>query len=103
MEQTLFISNLTEFFAAQPRITTSGDLKPDSIRGGIELKEVTFTYPGSTEPVLRDIFLHFASGETVALVGENGAGKTTLAKLLACRYDPDRGAVLFDDCNISVW
>jgi len=100
MEQTLFIANLTEFFATVPKLVTSGDRRPDSIRGGIEVKEVTFTYPGSTEPVLRNVSLHIAPGETIALVGENGAGKTTLAKLLARLYDPDRGDILFDGSNI---
>jgi ATP-binding cassette subfamily B protein len=63
------------------------------LRAGIEFDNVTFSYPGGTEPAVADLTLHIRSGELIALVGENGAGKSTLVKLLLRFYDPDRGAV----------
>jgi subfamily B ATP-binding cassette protein MsbA len=66
----------------------------------IELKGVTFTYPGGPEPALNDVNLTISIGETVALVGPNGSGKTTLARMLVRFYDPQQGQVLFDDTDI---
>ena len=63
--------------------------------GGIELRSVTFGYDPA-RPVLRDVTLRIAPGETIACVGPTGAGKSTLAKLVARLYDPDAGAVLID-------
>ncbi|MEU4619304.1 ABC transporter ATP-binding protein [Actinoplanes sp. NPDC023801] len=63
--------------------------------GAIELREITFGYD-ETRPVLHDVNLRIAPGETVACVGPTGAGKSTLAKLVARLYDPDAGAVLID-------
>jgi len=55
----------------------------------IAFRNVSFTYPGSTDPVLDGLNFTIEAGTSVAIVGVNGAGKTTLAKL-ACRlYDPD--------------
>jgi ATP-binding cassette subfamily B protein len=64
-------------------------------QGAIELQKITFGYD-RTRPVLRDVNLRIAPGETVACVGPTGAGKSTLAKLVARLYDPDAGAVLID-------
>lgn len=57
---------------------------------------VSFAYPGSEEPVLRQINLEIKDGETVAIVGENGAGKSTFAKLLLGLYCPTEGRVEID-------
>ncbi|WP_203833656.1 ABC transporter ATP-binding protein [Actinoplanes campanulatus] len=63
--------------------------------GAIELRGVTFGYDPD-RPVLRDVSLRIAPGETIACVGPTGAGKSTLAKLVARLYDPDEGLVLID-------
>jgi len=63
--------------------------------GGIELRSVTFGYDPA-RPVLHDVTLRIAPGETIACVGPTGAGKSTLAKLVARLYDPDAGSVLID-------
>jgi ATP-binding cassette subfamily B protein len=81
---------------------------PAAIRDGITVEGVTFVYPGTTEPVLRDVSLHLPAGSTVALVGENGAGKTSLVKLLCRFYDPTEGRILVDgvdlrDLDLAGW
>ena len=69
---------------------------------------MSFRYPGTDAPVLRDVDLHLRAGTTVAVVGDNGAGKTTLVKLLTGMYRPTTGAVLVDgvdlaDLDIASW
>ncbi len=73
---------------------------PPSIREGITFEHVAFTYPGQSEPVLRDVSLHLGRHESVALVGRNGAGKTTLVKLLLRLYDPTEGRILLDGVDL---
>jgi ATP-binding cassette subfamily B protein len=74
---------------------------PDRIADGIRFEHVTFCYPGTREPALRDVSLFFPAGSVVAVVGENGAGKTTLVKLLAKLYQPGSGRILADGLDLA--
>ena len=64
------------------------------------LNDVSFTYPGSSRPVLRGINLTITAGEKLALVGENGSGKSTLIKLLCRLYRPTEGTITMDGRDI---
>jgi ATP-binding cassette subfamily B protein len=67
-------------------------------RGEVRLERVTFAYRDT--PVLHDVDLAIAPGETLALVGPTGAGKSTIAKLIARFYDPTTGRVLLDGTDL---
>lgn len=66
----------------------------------IELRDVTFRYPGAEQEIFSHLDLTLHPGEKLAVVGENGAGKTTLVKLLCGFYDPDEGQVLLNGTDI---
>ncbi|WP_199439380.1 ABC transporter ATP-binding protein [Umezawaea beigongshangensis] len=70
------------------------------LRGEVELRDVTFRYPGTDRPALDRVSLRVAPGETVALVGATGAGKSTLVKLVARFYDVTGGQVLVDGVDV---
>jgi ATP-binding cassette, subfamily B, multidrug efflux pump len=67
-------------------------------RGAIELRGLSFRYQAET-PLIEDLDIVVAPGETVAIVGPTGAGKTTLVNLLLRFYEVDRGAILVDGVN----
>ncbi|HTE21442.1 MAG TPA: ABC transporter ATP-binding protein [Candidatus Limnocylindria bacterium] len=66
----------------------------------IEFQKVGFTYPGTDQPVLKDISFVIHPGSKLALVGENGAGKTTLIKLILRQYLPTSGTILVNGTDI---
>jgi ATP-binding cassette subfamily B protein/ATP-binding cassette subfamily C protein len=66
----------------------------------IELRGVSFRYPGKERWALRGVDLAIEPGEKVGLVGENGAGKSTLVKLLMRLYDPTEGAILYGGVDL---
>ncbi|MBI5217555.1 MAG: ABC transporter ATP-binding protein [Bacteroidia bacterium] len=101
-EDNLFLSNLYVFLNLKPKIVNPENPVPfpSPIKKGIELHNVCFCYPNSTE-VLKDITLEINAGETVALVGDNGAGKTTLIKLICRLYEPQKGEIMIDGININ--
>jgi len=67
----------------------------------IRFRNVCFTYPGASAPVLDGFDLTIPAGTSLAIVGQNGAGKTTLAKLLCRLYDPQGGAIEVDGVQIQ--
>lgn len=76
----------------------TGNVKADSVcyPPKVEIRDVTFTYPGASAPALDHLSLTLEPGEKITLVGLNGAGKTTLVKLLSGLYRPDSGTILID-------
>jgi len=77
-----------------------GQTKIDSFKEKpvkLELKNVSFTYQGNTEPTVKNLNLTITSGEKLALIGLNGAGKTTLVKLICGLYTPEAGEILLND------
>jgi ATP-binding cassette, subfamily B, bacterial len=75
-------------------------VQPGRLRGGIELNDVHFGYPGQRTEAIGGVSLSIAPGETVALVGQTGAGKSTLVKLIARFYDVTSGTVLIDGTDV---
>ncbi|HET6563603.1 MAG TPA: ABC transporter ATP-binding protein [Marmoricola sp.] len=77
----------------------SGAVPAPPLRGGIELKNVSFGYePG--RPVLHDVSLHARPGQVIALAGATGAGKSTIASLIPRLYDVSAGEVLLDGHDV---
>ena len=78
----------------------TGSLELPTVRGAIRYEHVSFRYHPDAEPVLQDIDLDIAPGETVALVGRSGAGKTTLVNLLPRFYEASEGIIRLDGHDI---
>ncbi|MBR4765838.1 MAG: ABC transporter ATP-binding protein [Clostridia bacterium] len=96
------IDNLREFLDIKNRFRQSGGKAlPSELPYEIELRDVSFTYPGSDREALSHISLTVKRGENLALVGVNGAGKTTLVKLICGLYQPTGGKILLNGINIS--
>jgi ATP-binding cassette, subfamily B, bacterial len=82
-----------------PVAIDSGHLALPSVRGEIELKDVTFAYEGRTTTV-KNLSLLIPAGKTIAIVGATGSGKSTLVKLLLRLYEIQSGAITLDGINI---
>ena len=67
----------------------------------VELKNVTFTYPGANTPTINGVSFKWSKGEKIAIVGYNGAGKTTLIKLLMGLYPVTEGQILVNGIDIN--
>ena len=94
------IQELRSIAASAPRRPARAPV-PTRLDRGITLEDVSFSYPGSAEPVLSGICLDIPAGQTLALVGENGAGKSTLVKLLCGLYLPTSGRILADGVDLA--
>ncbi|NNF02918.1 MAG: ABC transporter ATP-binding protein [Rhodothermales bacterium] len=95
-----FNNQLQAGMAAMERVSDLLDAPPETSgdssaipRGDIEFDRVTFTYPGSEEPALRNLSLTVREGSTAALVGPSGSGKTTVTRLISRFFDPQEGAI----------
>jgi len=75
-------------------------LKRETLSGAIELRDVTFCYPGNQYASLSNVSLVIKPGEKVGIIGRSGSGKSSLAKLLVGFYQPDSGSVLIDGIDL---
>ena len=101
-DQSLFLTDLVEFFKVQATIRSKPGAipAPRPMRTGVVFEKVSFAYPGNSRLVLDRVNLRIELGERIALVGANGQGKTTIVKLLARQYDPTAGRILLDGVDL---
>ncbi|MDR3528741.1 MAG: peptidase domain-containing ABC transporter [Rhizomicrobium sp.] len=83
----------------QPPERTHRGLTPP-LKGDIVADRITFRYPNTDRPALRDLSVHFPAGQMIGIVGRSGSGKTTLSALLQGLYYAGEGAVRVDGHNI---
>ena len=106
----MLFQNISRGLASWKRVREVLDSKPDledgmfdgktEVRGQIEFRNVSFSYPNSSQVVLKDINLTVRPGETVAVMGETGCGKSSLVNLIPRFYDVTDGAVLVNGVDV---
>jgi len=70
------------------------------LNGNIEFKNVSYTFPGAKNPIIRNLSLKIPAGEKVAVVGRMGSGKSTFARLASGLIQPNEGSVMIDGVDL---
>ena len=91
---------INEVLLSPPSITDGENTQPETARGTVEFRGVSFAYPGAAQNVLENIDLTVRQGETLAIIGATGSGKSTLIDLIPRFYDATAGEVLVDGRNV---
>ncbi len=95
------VNRVFELFTIEPTIKDDPEaVTLEKIEEGICFKNVSFSYDGSKEFILKDIDLTIHKGEVLAIVGESGAGKSTIINLIPRFYDPVKGCIEIDGTDI---
>ncbi len=84
----------------QERQAKQRPLERTHLKGALDLRQVSFAYPGQSTPALNRVSLHLAAGERVGIIGRSGSGKSTLARLLMNFYTPGEGQILLDNLDL---
>ncbi|MDP4798387.1 MAG: ABC transporter ATP-binding protein/permease [Crocinitomicaceae bacterium] len=91
---------INEFLQTSPEIVNNST-SPFNFQGGIEFKNVSYTYANSGIQAIKNLSFKLEKGQTLGVVGRTGSGKSTILKLLMRQIDPDNGEILIDGVNIK--
>lgn len=93
---------LKKLFEYKPDIRDNEETDNDinTISGNITLNNLTFTYPETEEPVLKNVNVDIPAGATIAIIGKTGSGKSTIANLLVRTEDVEDGMIKYDGHDI---
>jgi ATP-binding cassette subfamily C protein LapB len=95
------LTSLNEMMAREvERPEDSNFISRGRLKGAIDFRDVSFSYPGQSTPSVRNLSFSIKAGEKVAILGRIGTGKTTLEKLILGLYQPTQGAVLVDGIDL---
>lgn len=95
------VEALERLRSRQRRYEIAAPSAPVGFESSIRCESLSFTYPGTTVPIIRNLNLEINPREVIGLVGRNGVGKTTLIRLLAALYRPDGGKILVDGVDLA--
>lgn len=87
------LKRIKEVLETQPDVVFKDDAPAEELDGDVEFDNVTFAYPDTDKPTLKNISFKVKAGEMVGIVGATGSGKSSLAQLLPRLYDPTEGTV----------
>jgi ATP-binding cassette subfamily B protein len=98
---------IEQVFNSDEDITDGEDVTAeiDHLDGSLHFQNVTFTYPGSNIPAIKDLSFFVSPGETLAVIGSTGSGKTTVCWLVLRFYDVDSGIIKlggYDICDLPI-
>lgn len=96
------MERLNEIMEQKPQIKDSHSTSVlPKAKGKVTFENVSFTYPGTNRPVLKNVSFSINPGETLGIIGPTGSGKSTISKLLVRLYDIQEGRILIDDVDIT--
>lgn len=95
------VRQITSLFRVKPEFASLRDDPLPPIQGRIEFNNVSFRFPGASEPVASGLSFMVRPGESLAIIGANGSGKSCVLKLAAGLYRPQVGSVLIDGQDIQ--
>ncbi len=94
------LGRIEEVLQAEPEIKDINPVPVNSLKGKIEVKNLSFKYPNSDNDILKNVSLNVNPGELVGITGTTGSGKTTLLEILLRIYNPPKSTVFIDGIDI---
>ncbi|MGF1713902.1 heme ABC transporter ATP-binding protein/permease CydC [Photobacterium chitinilyticum] len=94
---------LNEIIEATPDTPFDPNGHHAQVNGHINISDISYTYYGSDEPVLKNVSVDLKKGEKLALLGRTGCGKSTLLQLLTRNWDPQQGSISIDGIALPSW
>ena len=96
------LKRINKLLDAEPDVVDREDVEDiEEIKGEIEFKNLTFTYPGADYQALTDVSFKINAGESVGIIGRTGAGKTTLVDLILRVYNVEDGTLFIDGHDVN--
>lgn len=96
------LKRINKLLDAEPDVVDRDDVEDiEEIKGDIEFKNLTFTYPGADYQALTDVSFKINAGESVGIIGRTGAGKTTLVDLILRVYNVEDGTLFIDGHDVN--
>lgn len=95
------LSRLQDILLVKPDIADENVYDITEIKGNVEIRDLTFTYPGANKPALKNINLNLSAGKTLGIIGTTGSGKSTLANILLRLFKIPSDKVFIDGTDIN--
>ena len=96
------LNRISALLDAEINVVDAEDVEPvENIRGDIEFRNLSFTYPGTDYEVLKDVSFKINAGENVGIIGKTGSGKTTIVDLILRIYNVPDNSLFIDGRDVN--